>query len=95
MDPLLEPHFSKAALITIDTQLDTLDGVPLEIPGTSAAVPNKTELCRALREARRRSSTSCGYAVPMAATPSHTDGLSCAAPRLRYAQALGASLQAA
>jgi hypothetical protein len=26
--------------VTIDTQRDTLDGQPLEIPGTSAALPN-------------------------------------------------------
>ena len=38
MDPLAEPYFSLAALITIDTQLDTLNGQPLEILG-SAAVP--------------------------------------------------------
>ena len=50
MDPTIEPHLSSSALITIDTQLDTLDGQPLEIPGTSAAVPNMTELCRAFRE---------------------------------------------
>jgi len=30
----------KAALITIDTQRDTLDGQPFEIPGTSAALSN-------------------------------------------------------
>ncbi len=40
-----------AALITIDTQVDTLDGQPLEIPGTSAAVAQITELAAAFREA--------------------------------------------
>ena len=35
-----EPELDKAALITIDTQRDTLDGQPFEIPGTSAALPN-------------------------------------------------------
>jgi nicotinamidase-related amidase len=47
----LAPDFSRAALITIDTQVDTLDGEALEIPGTSAAVPNITVLAGAFREA--------------------------------------------
>jgi nicotinamidase-related amidase len=33
------PNFASSAVITIDTQHDTLDGQPLEIPGTSAAIP--------------------------------------------------------
>lgn len=33
-----EPNFRSSAVITIDTQRDTLDGQPLEIPGTSAAL---------------------------------------------------------
>lgn len=53
MDPLIEPHFATAALLTIDTQVDTLDGQPLEIPGTSAVVPKIAGLCRAFREAGR------------------------------------------
>ena len=39
MDIYTSPDFTSAALITIDTQCDTLDGQPLEIPGTSAALP--------------------------------------------------------
>jgi hypothetical protein len=35
------------ALITIDVQADTLDGQPLEIAGTSAALPRMAELCSA------------------------------------------------
>lgn len=35
-----EPNLPSSAVITIDTQCDTLDGQPLEIPGTSAALPN-------------------------------------------------------
>ena len=31
------PHFEAAALVSIDVQRDTLDGRPLEIPGTSDA----------------------------------------------------------
>lgn len=33
------PNYASSAVITIDTQCDTLDGQPLEIPGTSAALP--------------------------------------------------------
>ena len=49
----LEPHFSTAALLTIDTQVDTLDGQPLEISGTSAVLPHIRELCRAFRDSAR------------------------------------------
>lgn len=34
-----KPNFASSAVITIDTQCDTLDGQPLEISGTSAAIP--------------------------------------------------------
>jgi nicotinamidase-related amidase len=53
MDPLVEPHFPSAALITIDLQVDTLDGQPLEIPGTSAVVPRVARLVQAFRAAGR------------------------------------------
>lgn len=49
----LAPDFSSAALVTIDTQVDTLDGEPLEIPGTSAAVPQIAALAAAFRDAGR------------------------------------------
>ncbi len=49
MDRYIEPDFSAAALITIDTQRDTLDGQPLEIPGTSAILPNMRRLLEAFR----------------------------------------------
>ena len=39
----------RAALLTIDTQNDTLDGQPLEIPGTSQVLPNIAALCGAFR----------------------------------------------
>ena len=52
MDPT-EPQFNAAALVTIDVQRDTLDGGPLEIPGTSAALANIGALCRAFRAAGR------------------------------------------
>ena len=35
-----KPNINSSAVITIDTQCDTLDGQSLEIPGTSAALPN-------------------------------------------------------
>ena len=47
------PDFSSAALVTIDTQVDTLDGQPLEIPGTSAAVSKIAALAAAFRKAGR------------------------------------------
>jgi nicotinamidase-related amidase len=44
------PDLAAAALITIDTQRDVLDGQPLEIPGTSAALPAMTGLLDAFRQ---------------------------------------------
>jgi nicotinamidase-related amidase len=52
-DPYLAPNWSSAALITIDTQCDTLDDGALEIPGTSAALPAMTRLTEAFRAAGR------------------------------------------
>jgi nicotinamidase-related amidase len=48
-----EPQFSLSALVTIDTQRDVLDGQPLEIPGTSAVLPNMCALVDAFRAAGR------------------------------------------
>lgn len=45
------PDFASVALITIDTQCDTLDGQPFEIPGTSAILPNLQALLKAMRTA--------------------------------------------
>ena len=53
MDRYTEPDFSTAALITIDTQWDTLDGQPLEIPGTSSILPNMSRLLSAFRALHR------------------------------------------
>jgi nicotinamidase-related amidase len=47
------PDFSSIALITIDVQVDTLDGQPLEIPGTSAALPAMKTVVEAFRAAGR------------------------------------------
>lgn len=48
-DPYTTPDFATAALITIDVQRDTLDGGPLEIPGTSAAASAMRTLLDAFR----------------------------------------------
>jgi len=53
MDELTAPHYESCALITIDTQADTLDGGPLEIPGTSDALPLISQVCRAVRQMDR------------------------------------------
>lgn len=44
------PDFASMALITIDTQRDTLDGGPLEIPGTSAILSRIRRLLQAFRK---------------------------------------------
>jgi nicotinamidase-related amidase len=52
-DRYTEPDFASAALITIDVQRDTLDGGPIEVPGTSAALPAMHALVEAFRETGR------------------------------------------
>ena len=52
-DPHTAPDFAAAALVTIDTQRDVLDGGPFEIPGTSSALAAMWLLARAFREAGR------------------------------------------
>jgi nicotinamidase-related amidase len=47
------PDFRLSALLTIDTQRDVLDGQPLEVPGTSAALSNMQALAGAFRGAGR------------------------------------------
>lgn len=54
MSRYTEPEWSKSALITIDTQCDTLDGQPFEIPGTSAIIPRMQELLQAYRDAAKK-----------------------------------------
>ena len=51
-DAYTAPDFAAAALITIDTQRDVLDGGALEIAGTSAALPQMSALLRGFRAAR-------------------------------------------
>lgn len=50
MNRYIEPNFASSAVITIDTQHDTLDGQPLEIPGTSKALPNIKKILDAYRK---------------------------------------------
>jgi nicotinamidase-related amidase len=52
-DPHTAPDFASSALITIDTQRDVLDGQPLEVPGTSAALPAMQRLLDGYRSAGR------------------------------------------
>jgi nicotinamidase-related amidase len=52
-DPYTTPDFDSAALITIDTQCDVLDGGSLEIAGTSAALDAMQALVEAFRAAGR------------------------------------------
>ena len=52
-DPYTDPDFAVAALITIDTQRDVLNGGPLEIRGTSAALEEMHLLLHAFRVSGR------------------------------------------
>ncbi len=80
MDAFVMPHYPTAALLTVDTQIDTLDGQPLEIPGTSEVVPNiamlsprRTAPPAATGHQTRcsRSSKRCDYAEHFATDPSN------------------------
>ncbi len=53
MENFTAPEWTSAALITIDTQCDTLDGQPFEIPGTTAILPRIKALLVAFRSAGR------------------------------------------
>jgi nicotinamidase-related amidase len=50
MNRYTEPDLRSSTLITIDVQCDTLDGQPLEVPGTSAALPNIKKVLDAYRK---------------------------------------------
>src|SRR5437763_13135898 len=50
---LTRPQFEHSALITIDVQRDVLDGQPLEIEGSSAALGAMCELAQAFRHCAR------------------------------------------
>jgi nicotinamidase-related amidase len=53
MSRYTEPVWTNSALITIDTQCDTLDSQPFEIPGTSAILPNMRKLLQSYRRAKK------------------------------------------
>ncbi len=50
-DSHTEPDFASIALITIDTQRDTLDGGALQVEGTSTILPPMSRLTAAFRNA--------------------------------------------
>jgi nicotinamidase-related amidase len=50
---LTRPRFERSALVTIDVQQDVLDGQPLEIAGSSAALGPMCELAQAFRDCAR------------------------------------------
>ena len=52
-DRYTTPEWEASALVTIDCQRDVLDGQPLEIPGSSAAVPTIERLLAGFRRAER------------------------------------------
>src|SRR5947209_13351306 len=52
-DAYVAPDFQSSTLITIDTQRDVLDGQPMEVPGTTAALPSMQRLLTAFRSAAR------------------------------------------
>ncbi len=51
MSRYTDPEWTHSAVVTIDTQCDTLDGQPFEIPGTSAVLPQMRKLLQAYRRA--------------------------------------------
>ncbi len=53
MNRYTKPHWDRSALLTIDTQRDTLDGQPFEIPGTSEILPAMRRALAAARKAGR------------------------------------------
>jgi len=53
MENYTAPEWSRSALITIDTQCDTLDGQPFEIAGTTAILPRMKSLLAAFRSTGR------------------------------------------
>jgi nicotinamidase-related amidase len=50
-DHYTEPDWDRCALVTIDTQRDTLDGGPFEVRGTTAALPVMQQALAAARRA--------------------------------------------
>lgn len=53
MSSFTRPELDNCALVTIDVQSEVLDGQPLEIPGSSAALPAICRLAEAFRASGR------------------------------------------
>lgn len=53
MSNYTDPEWATSALITIDTQCDTLDGQSLEVPGTSDILPQMKTLLEVYRTGNR------------------------------------------
>lgn len=53
LDPHVAPHFDRAALVVVDTQVDFADGGRSPIAGTTAIVPRLATLVEAFRAAGR------------------------------------------
>lgn len=53
MENYTSPEWNRSALITIDTQCDTLDGQPFEIQGTTDILPRMNSLLEAFRATGR------------------------------------------
>jgi len=53
MSKYTEAEWPTSALITIDTQCDTLDGQPFEVPGTSAILPRMAAMLKAYRDSEK------------------------------------------
>jgi nicotinamidase-related amidase len=53
MNRYTQPHWDRSALLTIDTQRDTLAGQPFEIPGTGEILPAMRRAIVAARKAGR------------------------------------------
>jgi hypothetical protein len=62
------PHWDRAALITIDVHCCTLDGGELEAHGTSTALPRMVELAETFATRAARSFTWFACTSPTAAT---------------------------
>src|SRR5206468_2077851 len=63
-DPYIAPDFASSALVTIDTQRDTLDGQPFEVAGTSDALPPPRRRGGGAARARRLAGGRAGSGPP-------------------------------
>jgi len=53
MSRYTEPEWANSAVITMDTQCDTLDGQAFADPGTSAILPRMRAILEAFRAAKK------------------------------------------